>query len=161
MFGQQGVIIPGPFPNELLESAHLPLRMRPHPKQTQGHRFDILAGNIGSEQPAQVNCRPLPLLPSIEQWSKVLVIGHQFFGQGSHLFRGQFLYSQRARWRRLVGGDIRHKRHGVSPPGTDFLSVYPTKSRCNTSGCRASQYRRTRPNRSGHTRTRSPGPRGG
>lgn len=41
MFGQQGVIIPLALPNELLESAHLPLRMRSHSQQAQGHRFHI------------------------------------------------------------------------------------------------------------------------
>ena len=88
MFGQQRVIIPLALPNELLEGAHLPLRMRPHPQQTQGHCFDVFARNICREQSAQVDCRPLALLTPIEQRSKVLVISHQFFGQGSHLFRG-------------------------------------------------------------------------
>src|SRR5258708_1133716 len=132
VFGQQGVIIPPAFPNELLEGAYLPLRMWSHPQQAQGHRFHILTGNISREQSAQIDLCPLALLTSIEQWSKVLVVDNQFFGQGSHLFRGQFLYSQRAHWRRLVGGDIIHKRHQISPPGIDFLPVYPTKSRCNT-----------------------------
>src|SRR6266700_2875580 len=52
VFCQQGVIIPGPFPDELLEGAHLPLRMRPYSQQTQGHRFHILAGDISREQSA-------------------------------------------------------------------------------------------------------------
>src|SRR5260221_10599985 len=131
--GQQGLIIPGPFPNELLERAHLSLRIWPHPQQSQGHCFHILPRNISREQPTQIDRRPLALLASVEQRSKVLVVSNQFFGQGSHLFRGQFLHSQSARRRRLVGGDIEHKRHRVPPPGIDFLSVYPTKSRCNTS----------------------------
>src|SRR6266487_7084708 len=137
VFGQQRLIVPLPLPNELLEGAHLTLRMWSHSQQAQSHRFDILARNIGREQSTQIDRCPLALLTSIEQWSKVLVVDNQFFGQGSHLFRGQFLYSQRAHGRRLVGGDIIHKRHRVSPPAIDFLSVYPKKSRCNT---RSHQY---------------------
>src|SRR6266568_2906834 len=106
--------------------------MRPHPQQTQGHGFDVLAGDIGCEKSTQIDRCPLTLFPSGEQRSKMLVVSNQFFGQGSHLFRGQFLHSQAARRRRLVDGDIEHKRHRFPPPGIDFLSVYPKKSRCNT-----------------------------
>src|SRR5260370_14831068 len=69
---QQCRIIPGPFPNELLERVHLSLRIWPHSQQSQGHRFHILTRNISREQPAQIDRRPLALLASVEQRSKVL-----------------------------------------------------------------------------------------
>src|SRR5260370_26861906 len=92
---------------------------------SQGHRFDVSAGNICREQSAHVDCRPLALLTSVEQRSKMLVVSHQFFGQRSHLFRGQVLYRQLAWKRRLVSSYIDHEKHLVPPPRTDFLSVYP------------------------------------
>src|SRR5690348_18367068 len=106
--------------------------MQSHPQQTQGHRFDVLAGHVSREESTQVDCCPLALLTSVEQRSKMLVVSHQFFGQGSHLFRGEILDRQSAWKRRLVGGYIDHESHWILPPGTSFLSVYSKKSRCNT-----------------------------
>jgi hypothetical protein len=41
VFGQQRVIIPPAFPNELLERSDLPFCMRSHSQQTESHRFDV------------------------------------------------------------------------------------------------------------------------
>lgn len=55
--------------------------------------------------------RSLALFKSVKQGSKMLVVRHQFFGEGSYLFRGQVLYRQSPWKMRLVDGYIDHERH--------------------------------------------------
>src|SRR5579863_1281046 len=127
MLCQERIVVPLAFPNELLERPDLPFRMRPHSQQAEGHGFDILAGDIGREQPTQIELCPLALLTAVKQRRKVLVVDYQFFSERSHLFGSQALdgYLPWKRW--LISSDIKHESHQVSPPEKNFLSVYPKK----------------------------------
>src|SRR5260370_5282512 len=125
MLGYERLVVPTALPDELGPRPHLPLRMRPHPEQAQGHGFNVLAGDISREQSAQIDRCPLPLFASVEERGKVLVVGCQLLGQSDCFFRRQSLDSPQVLSMRQICSDITQCRHNVSPPGRNFPSVYP------------------------------------
>src|SRR6266700_6809291 len=61
------------------------------------------------------------------------MVRSQLLGQAGGFFCRQSSHRPQVRELWEVGRDIIQRRHSVSPPGRNFLSVYHKKSRCNTS----------------------------
>jgi hypothetical protein len=128
MLGQDGLIVPLALTHKLLHGAHLALGVWPRSQQAQGHGFDILARHVGREQAAQIKRRPLALLTALEERCEVLMVGEEFLSQGAD-FRGcERTHGRQAMRRRQVGDHINQSRHGGTPPGIPFPSVYPKVS---------------------------------
>src|SRR6266699_2984080 len=60
------------------------------------------------------------------------MVRSQLLGQAGGFFCRQSSHRPQVRELWEVGRDIIQRRHSVSPPGRNFLSVYHKKSRCNT-----------------------------
>jgi hypothetical protein len=65
MLGQDGVIIPSAFADEVLHRTDLALVVA---FQLQHHRFYCLVLDFGRQQPVQVSFTLFPLLATPEQW---------------------------------------------------------------------------------------------
>src|SRR6266566_4652207 len=63
------------------------------------------------------------------------MVRSQLLGQAGGFFCRQSSHRPQVRELWEVGRDIIQRRHSVSPPGRNFLSVYHKKSRCNTRRC--------------------------
>ena len=85
---QHPVIVPGGLADTVLERAHPPLRRGAGPQQTQRDGCDVLAGDIGGQQAAQVARHPGGLVAPGEAGREVGLLGGQLLGQARHIGSG-------------------------------------------------------------------------
>jgi hypothetical protein len=57
VFGEDRVVVPGTLADELLQRPHPAHGVRPRTQQPQGHGLDVLARDVGQQQPAQIHLR--------------------------------------------------------------------------------------------------------
>lgn len=132
MLGQDGVVVPASFTDELLQRSHAPLRPVVGAQEAQRHGLCVLARDIGDEQTPEIDGGPGTLLAAPKERREVGVVGRQLLRQRLYLDHRDRLRAGRLRQEVADLPSFRYHRHPPLSLSSRHLP-YHTMSRCRTS----------------------------